>query len=161
MYTWGIFVAYIRRRLSPRLRCHVFWEAGVTVCTWNDLLRPSWSELKPTTFFEKSIDKLHPSKQLNARSLPQNRWGSCGCGQQDSSCFWTSDEKWEFQSKPSLKHIYGINMKILPHSIITWVFAKQENTRANSTLFKVFLAFSTEHGGNVCHKRFLVITSWP
>ena len=28
MYTWGIFLAYKRRRLSSRLRFHVFWEAG-------------------------------------------------------------------------------------------------------------------------------------
>ena len=28
VYTWGIFLAYIRRRLSSRLRFHVFWEAG-------------------------------------------------------------------------------------------------------------------------------------
>ena len=28
MYTWGIFLAYIRRRLSSRLCFHVFWEAG-------------------------------------------------------------------------------------------------------------------------------------
>jgi len=28
VYTWGIFLAYICRRLSLRLRFHVFWEAG-------------------------------------------------------------------------------------------------------------------------------------
>ena len=28
VYTWGIFLAYMRRRLSSRLRFHVFWEAG-------------------------------------------------------------------------------------------------------------------------------------
>ena len=28
MYTWGIFLAYIRRRLVSRLRSSVFWEAG-------------------------------------------------------------------------------------------------------------------------------------
>ena len=28
VYTWGIFLAYIRRRLSSRLCFHVFWEAG-------------------------------------------------------------------------------------------------------------------------------------
>ena len=27
-YAWGIFLAYMRRRLSSRLRFHVFWEAG-------------------------------------------------------------------------------------------------------------------------------------
>ena len=27
-YTWGIFLAYMRRPLLSRLRCHVFWEAG-------------------------------------------------------------------------------------------------------------------------------------
>ena len=27
MYTWDIFLAYIYRRLSSRLRFHVFWEA--------------------------------------------------------------------------------------------------------------------------------------
>ena len=31
VYTWGIFLAYIRRRLSSRLHFHVFWEAGVTM----------------------------------------------------------------------------------------------------------------------------------
>ena len=28
MYTWGIFLAYIRLWLSSQLRFHVFWEAG-------------------------------------------------------------------------------------------------------------------------------------
>ena len=28
MYTLGIFLAYIRRRLSSRLCFHVFWETG-------------------------------------------------------------------------------------------------------------------------------------
>jgi len=28
VYTRGIFLAYIRRRLSSRLRFHVFWEVG-------------------------------------------------------------------------------------------------------------------------------------
>jgi len=28
VYTWDIFLAYICRRLSSRLRFHVFWEAG-------------------------------------------------------------------------------------------------------------------------------------
>jgi len=28
VYMWGIFLAYIRRRLSSRLRFRVFWEAG-------------------------------------------------------------------------------------------------------------------------------------
>ena len=28
MYTWGIFLAYIHRRLSMRLHFHVFLEAG-------------------------------------------------------------------------------------------------------------------------------------
>ena len=28
MYTWGIFLAYIRRRLLSRLRFHFIWEAG-------------------------------------------------------------------------------------------------------------------------------------
>ena len=28
VYTWGIFLAYIRRRLSSRFCFHVFWEAG-------------------------------------------------------------------------------------------------------------------------------------
>jgi len=28
-YTWGIFLAYMSRRLSLRLRFHVFWEAGL------------------------------------------------------------------------------------------------------------------------------------
>ena len=28
VYTWGFLLAYIRRRLSSRLRFHVFWEAG-------------------------------------------------------------------------------------------------------------------------------------
>ena len=28
VYAWGIFLAYIRRRLSSRLCFHVFWEAG-------------------------------------------------------------------------------------------------------------------------------------
>ena len=27
VYTWRVFLAYIRRRLSPRLRFHVFWKA--------------------------------------------------------------------------------------------------------------------------------------
>ena len=28
VYTWGIFLTYIRRQLLSRLRFHVFWEAG-------------------------------------------------------------------------------------------------------------------------------------
>ena len=31
---WGIFLAYIRRQLSSRLRFRVFWEAGVTGFSW-------------------------------------------------------------------------------------------------------------------------------
>jgi len=30
-YMWVILLAYIHRRLLPRLHFHVFWEAGVTV----------------------------------------------------------------------------------------------------------------------------------
>jgi len=32
VYTWGIFLAYMRRRLSSRLRFYVFWEVGMTWC---------------------------------------------------------------------------------------------------------------------------------
>ena len=32
VYAWGIFLAYIRRRLSSRLRSSVFWEAGRDTC---------------------------------------------------------------------------------------------------------------------------------
>ena len=32
VYMWGIFLAYIRRRLSSRPRFHVFWEAGRDYC---------------------------------------------------------------------------------------------------------------------------------
>jgi len=28
VYTWGILLTYIHRRLSSRLRFHVFWKVG-------------------------------------------------------------------------------------------------------------------------------------
>ena len=35
VYTWDIFLAYIRRRLSSRLCFHVFWEVGHETRAWN------------------------------------------------------------------------------------------------------------------------------
>ena len=45
-YLWSIFLAYICRRLSSRLRFHVFWEAGVTMTIWVNNLE--WWGLGPT-----------------------------------------------------------------------------------------------------------------
>jgi len=35
VYTWGILLVYIRRRLLSRLCFHVFWEAGRDSFTWS------------------------------------------------------------------------------------------------------------------------------
>jgi len=35
VYTWGILLTYIRRRLSSRLHFHVFWKAGCDTINWS------------------------------------------------------------------------------------------------------------------------------
>ena len=37
VYKWGIFLAYIRRRFSSRLRFHVFWKAGRDISSLKEL----------------------------------------------------------------------------------------------------------------------------
>jgi len=39
VYTWGILLVYIRRRLSSRLPFHVFWEAGHDITFYGVSLR--------------------------------------------------------------------------------------------------------------------------
>ena len=67
MYTWGIFLAYIRRRLSSRLRFRVFWEAGRDTLHDGDY---KWlRQIGDKRFFLPNMERMYPLSYLQHMSV--------------------------------------------------------------------------------------------
>ena len=95
MHTWGILLAYIRRRLSSRLRFHVFWEAGRDIscltCPISFQARRGRGRGVPWT---KLRGGMHP---IVTREAHMTR----GTTTTQTTCDWWRHESVTFDSQPA------------------------------------------------------------